>query len=143
MEGIEEEMTGAPVRGALAMDAIRKLVGERCYLSPCMDGDAEEWTRWLNELEVAIPLEDEAYTQPTLADQEELARGVKENAYHLFTIVALEDDRRIGRCGLFGVDHANRRASLGISIGERSDRGRGLGQDACRLLLDSTTGPTS
>ena len=97
------------------MDAIRKLVGERCYLSPCMDGDAEEWTRWLNDLEVAIPLEDEAYTQPTLADQEELARGVKENAYHLFTIVALEDDRRIGRCGLFGVNHANRRASLGIS----------------------------
>ena len=32
----------------------KKLVGTQCYLSPCSMEEAEKWTRWDNDLEVAI-----------------------------------------------------------------------------------------
>ena len=44
------------------MPHYRKLVGEKCYLSPPAPEDAEIWAAWENDLEVTIPLGDEAYT---------------------------------------------------------------------------------
>jgi hypothetical protein len=40
----------------------QKLIGEKCYLSPCSDDDAERWAKWDNDLAVTLPLGDEAYT---------------------------------------------------------------------------------
>ena len=40
----------------------KKIVGQKCYLSPCSSEDAEKWTEWFNDLEVTLPLGDEAYT---------------------------------------------------------------------------------
>ena len=48
------------------MPHYRKLVGEKCYLSPCSPEDAAYWAKWENDLAVAIPLGDEAYTPMTL-----------------------------------------------------------------------------
>ena len=55
--------------------------------------------------------------------------------YH-FTICLLDDDRPIGTCGLFQVDKVNGNAGIGISIGEKSLWGQGLGTDAMIALLD-------
>jgi RimJ/RimL family protein N-acetyltransferase len=114
----------------------KKLVGEKCYLSPCSLEDAGKWTQWLNDLEVAIPLGDEAYTQPTLDQQREMIGNISKGHYHVFTIVALKDDEAIGRCILFNIDQVNRRGMLGIFIGEKGYWNRGFGQDAIKLLLD-------
>ena len=118
------------------MPYTKKLVGTKCYLSPPIPEDAARWTAWLNDLEVAIPLGDEAYTQPTLGEQQEIIDGISKGHYHIFTIVAREGDEPIGRCGLFGIDQVNRRAMLGIFIGEKAYWGQGFGQDAIALLLD-------
>jgi RimJ/RimL family protein N-acetyltransferase len=118
------------------MAYFKKLIGTKCYLSPCSREEAEKWTQWDNDLEVAIPLGDEAYTPYTLEKMQDILDEVSKNQSHIFSIVNLETDTTIGRCLLFNIDHVNRQATLGIVIGEKEFWGKGYGQDAIKLLLD-------
>ncbi len=118
------------------MPYYKKLVGDKCYLSPCCLDDAEKWTEWDNDLEVTIPLGDEAYIPYSLAKMRDILSGVIKSQDHIFSIVDLETDAAIGRCILFDIDRVNRKAMLGIVIGEKAYWGKGYGQDAMKLLLD-------
>jgi len=118
------------------MPHYKKLVGETCYLSPCSLEDAEKWTEWDNDLEVTIPLGDEAYTPYSLEKMQDIIGEVMEQQSHIFSIVDLETDTPIGRCLLFDIDQVNRRAMLGIVIGEKEYWNKGYGQEATKLLLD-------
>jgi RimJ/RimL family protein N-acetyltransferase len=113
-----------------------KLVGEKCYLSPCTPEDAEQWSIWDNDLEIAIPLGDEAYTVYPLEKMPEIARDVTTDQSHLFSIIDAATDTLIGRCLLFDIDPVNRKAMLGIVIGDKAYWNRGYGVEATRLLLD-------
>ena len=118
------------------MTTYKKLVGVKCYLSSCRLEDAERWTEWFNDLEVTIPLGDEAYTPTSLEGEQEAIRGILKNNSHTFSIVDLETDQTIGRCLFFNIDAVNRTAMLGIVIGEKGRWGQGYGQEAVNLLLD-------
>jgi RimJ/RimL family protein N-acetyltransferase len=118
------------------MPHYKKIVGEKCYLSPCAPEDAESWAKWDNDLEVAVLLGDEAYTPFALEKSQEIVNDVIQGQHHVFSIVDLGTDALIGRCMLFDVDHVNHKAMLGIVIGEKAYWGRGYGQEAVRLLLD-------
>jgi RimJ/RimL family protein N-acetyltransferase len=118
------------------MSHYKKLVGAKCYLSPVSLEDAEKWTQWDNDLEVTIPLGDEAYTPYSAEKTRQIIEDVVRSQGHIFSIVDLETDELIGRCMLFGIDQVNRRAMLGIVIGAKDYWGKGYGQDATRLLLD-------
>ena len=118
------------------MPHYKKLVGPRCYLSPLSHEDAAAHTLWENDLEVAIPLGDEAYTPTSLEKMHEQIDGALRNQAHVFSIVELESDQTIGRCMLTNLDAINRSAMLGIMIGDKAFQNRGFGQEAIRLLLD-------
>jgi RimJ/RimL family protein N-acetyltransferase len=118
------------------MPYYKKVVGKRCYLSPLSHEDAEAHTRWENDLEVAIPLGDEAYTPTSLEKMHEQIEAALRNQSHVFSIVDLESNRTIGRCMLTNLDAVNRSAMLGIMIGDKEFQNRGYGQEAIRLLLD-------
>jgi RimJ/RimL family protein N-acetyltransferase len=118
------------------MPHYKKVVGARCYLSPLSHEDAAAHTEWENDLAVAIPLGDEAYTPTSLEKMHEQIDGALRNQAHVFSIVDLETDRTIGRCMLTNLDAINRSAMLGIMIGEKEYQNRGYGQEATRLLLD-------
>ena len=118
------------------MANFKKLIGEKCYLSPCSQEEAEKWTEWDNDLEIALPLGDEAYTPYTLEKMRDILAEVSKHQSHIFSIVNLETDTTIGRCLLFNIDQVNRQATLGIVIGEKEYWGHGYGQDAIKLLLD-------
>ncbi len=120
------------------MTYYRKVVGELCYLSPCSPEDADHWACWLNDIEVALPLGDEAYTVYGLGKAERDLADITQSdgSLPVFTIVDLKTDAAIGRCLLFDVDALNRSAKVGIFIGEKDFWGRGIGQEAIRLLLD-------
>ena len=55
----------------MGMNYYKKLVGEKCYLSPCIIEDAEKWAEWFNDLDVMISLGDEAYTPFSLPKTQE------------------------------------------------------------------------
>ncbi len=118
------------------MTYYKKLVGSRCYLSPCSPSDALKWAEWFNDLQVTLPLGDEAYIPSSVESEEETIREIARNKQHVFSLVDLETDTTIGRCLLFNVDQVNRSAMLGIAIGEKTRWGQGYGQEAIGLLLD-------
>jgi len=118
------------------MPYYKKLVGERCYLSPCSVDDATKWAEWDNDLEVTIPLGDEAYTPMSLEKEREALADASKRQSHVFDIVDNASDTLIGRCMLFSVNQVDRNAMLGICIGEKEYWSKGFGADAIRLLLD-------
>lgn len=114
----------------------KKMVGKKCYLSPCSLEDAEKWTIWDNDIEVALPLGDEAYTLYSREKSREIVSDVIKQQSKIFSIIDLATDKLIGRCLLFNIDQVNRHAMLGIVIGEKEYWGKGYGQEATSLLLD-------
>lgn len=113
-----------------------KLSGSLVYLSPVAPEDGDLWARWLNNLEVALPLGDEACTFIPL----EKARADAAEAAHsqepVFTLVEKTSGKPIGRCLLFGVSPMDRRAMCGLFIGEKDLWGKGCGTEALALLFD-------
>ena len=118
------------------MTYYKRLVGKKCYLSPCSLEDAEKWTEWDNDLEFAIPLGEEAYTCYSLDKTKEIISKVIKEQDPIFSIIDLETDTPIGRCMLFKVDKVDKKATLGIGIGDKAYWNKGYGQDAMKLLLD-------
>lgn len=115
---------------------VKKLIGEKCYLSPISIDHAKLWTEWMNDLEVTIPLGDEAYTIITLENQKELISSMIKSEVHVFSICDKETDTVIGRSMLLAVDLVNRTARFGIAIGRKDFWDKGYGQEATKLTLD-------
>jgi RimJ/RimL family protein N-acetyltransferase len=117
-----------------------KLRGERVYLSPPAFDDADAWARWFNDLDVALPLGDEAYSPLTLEGAQADLRGMTGERMHVFSILTTAEDRLIGRALLFSLDYVNRASMLGIAIGEKDCWGQGYGREAMTLLIDYAFG---
>ncbi|MBY8999611.1 MAG: GNAT family N-acetyltransferase [Candidatus Heimdallarchaeota archaeon] len=115
---------------------VKKLIGNHCYLSPISLNHAELWAEWMNDLEVTIPLGDEAYTIITVENQRDLISEMIKNNVHVFSICDIETDTVIGRSMLLGVDLVNRTARFGIAIGNKEFWNKGYGQEATKLTLD-------
>jgi RimJ/RimL family protein N-acetyltransferase len=106
------------------------------YLRPADRPDIPLFVAWFNDYAtsrtlglrapLSVPME-EQWFERAVADQ-------GKTGYH-FVACLLEDDRPIGTIGFFDLDLNNGSAGLGISIGAATDRGRGLGTDMLRALL--------
>lgn len=118
------------------MSHFKKLIGKKTYLSPCVLEDAQLWAEWLNDLEVTLPLGDEAYEMITTANQESLAAEFINKGSKVFSIVDLSTGQVIGRCLLFGINPIDRRGMMGIVIGDKKHWNKGYGTEATQLLLD-------
>lgn len=117
------------------MKYIKKLVGEKVYLSPINIEDAEKYVVWLNDFEVSDRLGRSNQILTVEQEKEWILENTKEPNYQL-AIVLIEQDKLIGNIGFMGVDTINRRAELGIFIGEEQDRNKGYGTEAICLLLE-------
>ena len=65
-------------------------------------------------------------------------RGWKKNSgigNYQFAIVKQENDELIGNCSLHDLDLINGRATVGIFIGDKENRGKGYGSETLELLL--------
>lgn len=118
------------------MKFFKKLVGDNLYLSPQSANEEviEKFTEWLNDFETT----DYTGKSPaliTLEGEKKWFENPKDGDY-LFFIVRKEDDKLIGTIGLHDVDNIHRRATLGIFIGDKSGRNKGLGTESIRLILE-------
>lgn len=113
-------------------------VGERVALGPLRTDLAEDYARWMNQTEVKHGTGALGILTPE-AELDWLGERMKEHAARRptgagFTVYDRLDLAPVGTTALMHIDHRDRTAEFGISMGER--RGQGLGTDAARLTLD-------
>ena len=116
------------------MKYFKKIIGNKCYLSPVNPDDAETYTRWINDLEVTINLH-LSHRVVSLPKEREILEKMAKDC-HAFAIVEKDKNELIGNCGLHNVDLINRAAELGIFIGNKEYWNHGYGSEAVTLLVD-------
>jgi RimJ/RimL family protein N-acetyltransferase len=98
--------------------------------------DLERNTRWINDREVTRTL---AMRYPMSLAAEEVwmrDRVSRPLAYdHVFFAIDTKDGVHIGNTNFFSISPEDRRAELGLMIGEKSYWGQGYGTDAIRTLV--------
>jgi RimJ/RimL family protein N-acetyltransferase len=110
------------------------LSGKLVELAPPEAEDAETLARWLNDPEVWVPF---ARLWPTNVEAERQWIAAQPSRRNELSFVVFEraSGRPAGLIGLRSLDAANASARLGLLIGERDSRGKGLGTEAAALLL--------
>lgn len=116
------------------MKYFKKLVGENIYLSPRNSEDVEIFTQWLNDFETTDYLGRSGLL--TTIDSERKYLAENSNPEATFVIVTLENDKMIGTVSLENINTINRTATLGIFIGDKEYRNKGLGTEAIQLILE-------
>ncbi len=111
--------------------------GERVYLRAQERSDIPLFVGWLNDSETSSYLSMRAPMSEPMEEAwfKRMVEQQGKDAYH-FTMCRIEDDLPIGTIGLFHIDTVNGNAGIGISIGEKTLWGQGLGTDAMNALLD-------
>lgn len=117
------------------MKYYKKLIGEKVYLAPVCRDDADTFAKWMNDFGVTDYIGRSANLL-TLPQEEAWINDVTQGRNYLLSIVKNEDDRLIGNIELQNVNHTDRRATIGILIGEEEERSKGYGTEAINLLLD-------
>ena len=117
------------------MKNFKKIVGEKCYLSPVSLENAEKYVEWLNDLEVTYYLGTTS-TILSLFKEKEFLENLCKQGDPIFGIVDAKTGELIGGCGLHQINQINRTAEFGIFIGDKNYWGKGFGEEATRLVLD-------
>ena len=100
--------------------------------------DLERNHRWINDREVTRFLGGQARYLMSMAAEEAWMRGVceRQQTYErVFFAIETKDGRHIGNTNFFNSSAEQRRAELGIMIGDRACWSRGFGTDALRTLV--------
>lgn len=116
------------------MQYYKKLIGDRVYLSPMNPDDAETYTRWMNDLEIALPLGNASEIYSLEKEREALEHLSKAN--YNFAIVEIQSDKLLGNISLFDINLIHRKAEVGIFIGDKDKWGQGIGMEAMKLILE-------
>jgi len=116
------------------MKYFRKLVGEKCYLSPVSLEDAERYTEWVNDLEIGQFVLFSAQVIDIDKERETLKHLMNKDI--IFAIIEKDTNKVIGNCGLHNVNEVHRHAVFGIFIGEKTYWNQGIGAEATALILD-------
>ena len=117
------------------MKYYKKLVGKKCYLSPINVEDADQYCIWLNDIEISSNLL--TFGQQLSLEREKviLQDMIKNNA-QIFAIIDADSDKLIGNCSIFRISERNRKAEVGIFIGDKEYWNKGYGTEALSLLID-------
>ena len=118
------------------MKYFKKLVGDRIYLSPRNSEDVEKFTEWMNDFEITDYIGRSGSIMSISGEKRYLEND--DNPQGVFSIITLDENKLIGSIGLKGVDdiNINRKATLGIFIGDKEYQNNGYGTEAIKLILE-------
>ena len=117
------------------MKYFKKVEGERVYLSPLNSEDVIQYTKWINDPAISDNMESSSYLISIANEKEWLENAETAKDYYVFAIVKTDGDELLGNCSFYDIYHIHRRAKIWLVIGEESNRGKGYGTEALRLLL--------
>ncbi len=115
-----------------------RIYGERIMLREYQKEDFAEIRKWVNDPEVAEFLTDIFLFPHTAAETERFLNSMLDGSSPSrgFVIADRHTEAYLGQIDLVKIDWKNRVATLAIVIGAPENRGRGIGTEAIRLLLD-------
>ncbi len=111
------------------------LEGQRLRLRPVEEGDLSLFVRWFNDPDVRYWLSMSDAPELTQESEQEWYEEMRDDPVRVVWCIETREGRPIGNLGLQAIDEAQGRATLGISIGEKEQWGRGYGSDAIREAL--------
>jgi RimJ/RimL family protein N-acetyltransferase len=114
------------------------LTGKLVRLRPYEMADLDRVCAWVNDPDVTMFLSGAMRYGATREGEEEWLRGAMTRIRPpeiTLAIETAEEGRHVGSIGLHAVNGENRKASLGIMIGDKEYWGRGYGTDAILTLL--------
>ena len=115
------------------MSYYKRLAGKKVYLSPICTGEIDTYMKWMNDAEVLKYTGQYSRIYSQELEVEALERLAKDGNH--FAIIEMETDKLIGGCSFFAIDQLNRKAEVGIMIGEKDYWSKGYGRDALQVLL--------
>lgn len=114
---------------------VSMLTSNRVILREIEEGDLDLIVKWRNDPDVLRYLF--SYLPISSSSQRQwYQRYLEDDRQQAFVIVLKDGNRPIGTVGLSAIDHRDQKAEMGIMIGEKTQRGRGIGEEALRLLID-------
>lgn len=113
----------------------RFIMGKGVTLRRLEEGDLEHIRQWLEDPELRTLI---GATAPMTEEDAAkwFARVDRDPSRAWFVIVEDEGDRVVGEAGLLRLSPEWRTTDMTVIIGAESDRGKGLGSEAGRLVLD-------
>ena len=114
-----------------------KLIGENVFLTAFDPDFSDDVLRFMTDESVAMGIGEPLFSALTREEEKERLSRWKcnfEDGYSFF-VWNIEDKKLIGTCCLFDLHPINRTSSLGILIGERDYRRRGLATETIQLVL--------
>lgn len=106
----------------------------RIALAPVTHDDLAAMFGWINDRDHV--LSNAPYKPISESQHEEWFAAVRQRTdLVLFAIRLLETSKLIGSCQLHNISEIHRNAELQIRLGDASERGKGLGTEAVKLLL--------
>ena len=115
------------------------LSGHRVDLRPLEKEDLDLLCQWANDPELR-GLTGEVTPTDRAGMEASFQKMQADSSRVWFAIVAQDDGRVIGECGLLRMFPAWRTTDLSIILGDKTAWGKGYGQDAIYLLLDYAFG---
>lgn len=111
------------------------LQGARVRLRPPQERDLPLFVRWFNDPEVRYWLAMSDGPEMTLEQEREWYEEMRGDPGRVVWCIETEEGTPIGNVGLHAIDETHKRATLGISIGEKAYWSRGYGREAIRQAL--------
>ena len=113
---------------------IKKLVGERLYLSPMNSDDYVKFTHWDNDNEIAM-FSSNLSRPISFSKERDFLEDLSKDRL-TFAIVDIDTDLAIGSIGFLDYSPLNRTSYYAIFIGDKNYWSKGYGTEATMLLLD-------
>lgn len=122
----------------LIVKYLKKLIGERIYLSPkgSSEEEIQKFAEWMNDFQVTDYTGRTSQITTYASEKEYLENAEKDTEKKSFNIVNLGNDKLVGTVGLEHINWVERSAVLGIFIGDDDFRSNGYGTESIRLLLE-------
>ena len=111
------------------------LTGQQVALGPIRRDLLSVLNRWVNDWATSRDTGGTPMPYTMEISERWLARQAADPHLHGFVIFEIADDRPVGLTRLDQIDARRGTGLFHILIGERADRGRGLGNEATRLML--------
>lgn len=92
------------------MNHVKKLVGDRIYLSPkgVSDEEIEKFTKWMNDFQITDYTGRTSEIMSIIGEKQYLENSAKDNKNKKFNIVELNTNKLIGTVGLHEFDWISR-----------------------------------